>query len=72
MSLVAVTDLFSNISNMWRRWDIKIAPQLPPGKKSSKNQLRRTASKMQGRKEEPEKVASSYNPLQPCGTAATL
>lgn len=40
-----------------RRWDIKIAPQLPPGKKSSKNQLRRTASKMQGRKEEPEKVA---------------
>ncbi|KAL3148265.1 hypothetical protein ABBQ38_013732 [Trebouxia sp. C0009 RCD-2024] len=38
------------------RWDIKIAPQLPPGKKSSKNQLRRTASKMQGRKEEPEKA----------------
>ncbi|DBB13812.1 TPA: hypothetical protein ACH3X3_000808 [Trebouxia sp. C0006] len=38
------------------RWDIKIQPQTPPGKKSSKSQLKRTASKIQGRKEEPEKA----------------
>lgn len=41
------------------RWDIKIQPQTPPGKKSSKSQLKRTASKIQGRKEEPEKVPHS-------------
>ena len=42
------------------RWNIKIAPQDPPGKKSSKSQLKRTASKIQGRKEEPEKVTLHY------------
>lgn len=39
------------------RWDISIAAQPPPGRSSmSRDQLKRTASKLQGRKEEPDKV----------------
>ena len=44
------------------RWDITIAAQPPPGKSSSsRNQLKRTASKLQGRKDEPDKVGL-HNP----------
>ena len=46
-----------NVTCVNCRWDIKIAAQAPPGKKSSKSQLKRTASKFQGRQEEPEKVS---------------